>query len=158
MMASPITVSDVLAGLALILSAYSTWKTVRFNERQKSLLDGQEALNRRLLEREEAEANESKRAILGVEFFKVGSSNYRLKVYNKGKSAARDVRIEFPEGNEVFLASDIQDKFPLKELERHQSVELMAAFHMGSKATHPLRLRWADDAQAENEKMFYPVR
>ena len=153
-----LSTSDILAGLALVVSGISAWKTIKFNDQQKAMMEAQDALNKRLLAREDADAAEGKRAELGADFFKVGSSDYRLKIYNKGKSAARDVQIDFPEGNDVVDESDVEIKFPLKVLERHQSVELIVSFHMDSKSTHPLRLRWADDAKADNVKMFYPVR
>ena len=55
-MTIPFTPSDIIAGLALLLSAYAAWKTVQFNDRQKSLIESQEKLNQRLLEKEEADS------------------------------------------------------------------------------------------------------
>lgn len=152
-----LTPSDVLAGLAFLLSAFATWKTVQFNDRQRSLIESQELLNKRLLEKEEAEAGEEKKADLGATFIKLGSSNYRLKVWNKGKSAAKNVRIEFPSGNDVIVQSDIERKFPLESLDPFQSVELIAAVHMGSKSKHEVKLFWADGHSEENEKTTYPT-
>src|SRR5712691_346242 len=98
-MAISFTLSDFVAGLAFLLSAYATWKTVQFNDRQKSLIESQERLNQRLLEKEDAESTAEKKADLGATFIKLGSSNYRLKIWNKGRAPARNVLIEFPEGN-----------------------------------------------------------
>mgnify|MGYP001551015995 CR=1 FL=1 len=86
-----ITPSDILAGLALALSAYATWKTVSFNNKQKALMDTQARLNKRLLEREDQESKEERQADLGATFIKLGSTKYRLKIWNKGKAPARDV-------------------------------------------------------------------
>lgn len=115
-MAFTIAPSDVLASLALALSAYATWKTVSFNERQKTLIDSQERLNRRLLEREDQESREEKQADLGATFIKLGSTMYRLKIWNKGKAAAHNVQLEFPDGNDCVIDDDIQSKFPLEVL------------------------------------------
>ncbi len=156
-MAISLTLSDIVAGLALLLSAYATWKTVQFNDKQKSLIESQERLNRRLLEKEDAESNEEKKADLGATFIKLGSSNYRLKIWNKGKAVARNVSIEFPEGNDCLVESDIKGKFPLETLDTHQSVELIASVHMGTKSKHAIKLCWADDLGPANEKVVYPT-
>lgn len=155
MMAISFTVSDIAAGLAFMLSAYATWKTVQFNDRQKFLIESQQKLNQRLLEKEDAESISDKKADLGAAFVKLGSSKYRLKIWNKGKTAARNVSIEFPEGNDCIIESEIDAKFPLEVLETHQSVELIAAVHMGTKRKHAIKLLWVDDFSQSNEKVVY---
>jgi len=152
-----LTPSDIVAGLAFFLSAFATWKTVKFNNRQQSLIESQERLNKRLLEKEDAEAADEKKADLGTSFVKLGSSNYRLKVWNKGRGVARNVRLEFPSGNDVIVQSDVDRKFPLEVLDPFQSVELIAAVHMGSKAKHEIKLTWADNFSESNEKLTYPT-
>lgn len=151
------TPSDIVAGLAFFLSAYATWKTVQFNDRQKSLIESQERLNRRLLEKEDDETREERKANLGATFIKLGSNNYRLKIWNKGKATARNVSIEALEGGDCLIQSDIDGKFPLEILEMHQSVELIAAVHMGTKSKHPIKLCWSDDFNDMNEKVVYPT-
>lgn len=156
-MAIEINFGDIVASIALLLSGYATWKTFKFNERQKSLIESQEKLNNLLLEKEEQETESTKKADLGTTFLKIGSSKYKLKVWNKGKSPAKNVRIEFPEGNDVLIDSDIERKFPLETLDRHQSVELIAAVHMGSKSKHVIKLVWDDESGNDNEKITYPT-
>lgn len=155
----PVTIDagDVIAGLAFLLSGYATWQTVSFNKKQKSLVESQEKLNKLLLEKENEDSLREKRADLGASFIKLGSNKYRLKIWNKGASTARNVRIEFPEGNDVVIDSEVTDKFPMESLERHQSVELIAAVHMQTKRKHVVRLIWEDDAQSHNEKLSYPT-
>lgn len=152
-----IDAGDVIAGLAFLLSAYATWQTVSFNKKQKSLVESQERLNNRLLEKENEDALRERRADLGTSFIKLGSNKYRLKIWNKGAATARNVRLEFPEGNDVVINSEVTDKFPMESLERHQSVELVAAVHMQTKRKHVVRIIWEDDAQAYNEKLSYPT-
>jgi len=152
-----LTPSDVFAGLAFLLSLYATWKTVKFNDRQNSLIESQEKLNQRLLEKEDAELNEEKKADLGATFIKLGSTKYRLKIWNKGKGTARNVSIDFPEGNDCFIESDINSKFPLETLDSLQSVELIAAVCMGTKNKQVIKLCWSDDFSPKNEKIVYPT-
>lgn len=151
------SLSDIFAGVALLLSAFATWKTVKFNERQKSLIESQDQLNRRLLEKEDAEATGAQKADLGASFLKLGSSKYRFKVFNKGKATARNVRIAFPDGDDPFIQSDVDEKFPHEALEQHQSVELIAAVHMGTKSKHHVILTWDDEAGTDHSKSIYPT-
>ncbi|EOG5448631.1 hypothetical protein [Morganella morganii] len=157
MMSVSIDAGDVIAGLAFLLSAYATWQTVSFNKKQRSLVESQEKLNNRLLEKEDEDALKGKRADLGASFIKLGNSRYRLKIWNKGAATARNVRLEFPEGNDVVIDSEVTDKFPMETLERHQSVELIATVNMQTKRKHVVRLIWEDDAEAYNEKLSYPT-
>ena len=149
--------SDILATLALFLSGFATWKTLKFNEQQKSLIESQELLNRRLLQRDDTESQASKRAEMGATFVKFGPNSYRLTIWNKGKSAARNLRIEFPDGNECFIESEVQSKFPFEVFEPHQSVDLIAAVSMDTKSKHTISLSWSDNLQTHNEKTLYPT-
>lgn len=155
----PVTVDagDIIAGLALLMSAYATWRTTSFNEKQKSLIESQEKLNNLLLEKEESEAVIGKKADLGASFVKLGSNKHRLKIWNKGNATARNVRLEFPEGNDVLIQSDVDEKFPLESMEKFQSVELIASVHMGTKSKHVIRIVWEDDTHSHNEKLVYPT-
>ncbi|AOD15227.1 hypothetical protein VB151_18540 [Xanthomonas fragariae] len=148
---------DVIAVAAFLLSAYAAWKTYQFNEKQKGLIESQERLNKLLLEKEAGDASNTKRADLGANFIKLGSNQYRLKIFNKGKSAARNVSIEFPEGNDCLIDSDIEAKFPLERMDPHQSVELIAAVHMETKSKQVIKLYWSDDHAENNEKLVYPT-
>ncbi len=150
-----VSVSDVVAIIALALSGYALWTTSNFNKRQLSLIDSQEKLNARLLAQGETESLEGRKADVGASFVKLGTSKHRIKVFNKGKAAARNVRIEFPGGNEMVPGSEIRDKFPMEILEQHQAVELIAAVHMGTPRKQTVILRWEDEHSEANEKTVY---
>jgi hypothetical protein len=156
-MSVTIGAGDVIAGIALILSGYATWTTFRFNERQKSLIESQEKLNKLLLEKEKSEAVNEKKADLGASFISLGSSRVKLKIWNKGKAGARNIFIEFPGGNDVLIQSEIDEKFPLESLDPYQSVELIAVVHAGTKSKHAIKLVWSDDFSDRNEKIVYPT-
>jgi len=152
-----ISVGDCISGLALLLAGYATWKTAKFNERQESLIASQEKLNALLLDKETVVVANDKKADLGASFIKLGSSQHRLKIWNKGKAPARDVRIEFPDGNDVVVQSEINEKFPLESLDTFQSVELIAFVAMGTKRKHAIKLIWEDDFSDKNEKVLHPT-
>lgn len=152
-----VTAGDIIAGLALLLSTYATLQAINFNKKQKSLAEVQEKLNNLLLEKERTQAVSDKQADLGASFVKLGKYQYRLKVYNKGNVSARNVRLKFPEGNNVLIESEIDEKFPLECLERYQSVELIAAVDFQTKSKHTICLVWDDDVKKHNEKLVYPT-
>jgi hypothetical protein len=150
--------SSLVALAALILSAFATWRTFRFNARQEAFIENQEKLNQRLLERTEGEALAEKKADLGATFVRLGTnSGHRLKIWNKGKAVARNVRIEFPEENEILIESEIQEKFPYEALEPQQGIELLAVVSMGTKRKHAIRLIWDDDSSDNRSKVVYPT-
>jgi len=152
-----VSTGDVIATGALLLSAYATWMTFRFNQRQKQLIESQDRLNKLLLEKEAGEVLNAQKANLGATFIKIGSNNHRLKIWNKGKASARNVTLDFPEGNECLIQSDINSKFPLETLDTHQSVELIAVLSMDSKSKHAIKLIWSGDFNDHNEKVVYPT-
>lgn len=142
-------VANLIAGVALVFSIYTFI-------RQKSYADNQDKLNKILFEKELQASESDKRAELGASFMRVGSKNsYRLKVWNKGKTAAKNVSIEFPNGNNIIPDSELKAKFPLECLEPQAGVELIAAVHMGINPKHSVRLAWDDGAASRNEKTIH---
>lgn len=150
------SVSDVVSVLALLVSGYAIWTTASFNRRQIELVEGQKQLTAQQLKQGEADAIQAKSADLGANFVKVGD-RYRLKIFNRGRASARNVKVEFVEGRDTFISTDVEGKFPLEVLEPQQSIELIAAVHMQTKAKHTLRLLWVDDASETNDKTVYPT-
>ena len=149
-------ISNIISSLALGVSSVALWVTHNFNRRQKSLIESQEKLNRLLLEKELHASESDRMADLGASFARIGpKSSYRLKVWNKGKAAARNVSIEFPNGNDVIPDSELKDKFPLESLEPQAGVELIAAVHMGTSRKHVVKLAWDDGAASRNEKTIH---
>lgn len=153
-MSVSVTLGDVVAAVALILSIVATVTTIRFNGRQKSLIESQELLNQRLLAREENDAQLCRQADLSANLVKVGKS-WRLKIYNKGKAPARNVTIAWPEDEDLLTQSDVDSKFPLEVLEPQQGVDLFARVYLGSRSKHQIILHWSDDLAQSNEKTVY---
>lgn len=150
-----LTVGDVLASIALVLSIVSTVATIRFNSKQKSLIESQELLNQRLLAREEGDARADRQAVLRADLVKLAKTNWRLKIFNEGRAPARNVTIEPSSENELLIQSDIDSKFPLEVLEPMQGVELHARVYLGSKSKHAVTLRWEDEFTRDNEKTVW---
>lgn len=151
------TLENIISGLALLLSAYAVYKTIKFNQIQQDIDNIQNELNRLLLRKETNEALESSKADLAANFISLGKSNYKLKIFNKGKSVAKNVRIEFPEENTLLVTQDIESKFPLERLEQFQPVEIRAVVHLGSPSKIAIKLVWDDEIRIGNEKILYPT-
>ncbi len=138
--------SEAIAFVALMVAFYYGWQNSK--------------LTKQLLAKEAGEAEAKSRADLGANFVKFGKNNYRLKIFNRGSVAARNVRIELKHEDEedhCLSQREIASKFPHECIEPHQGVELFAAIHLGSKSKHPLKLIWDDDLRLNNEKMVYPT-
>ena len=156
-MLSQIDFSDIVALLAVGLSLYSMRKTFEFNKRQNEFAETANKLNSLLLEKESQDILDQKRADISANFIKVGQNKRRLKVFNKGKGLARNVRIEFPEGMGVLVSDDVQNKFPIPILEQYQSVELLAAVVFQSPSRMTIKLIWNDESGTDNEKTLTPT-
>lgn len=148
MMDLTITASDLIATTALLISAYVAWHQHSINRSQKKL-------NNLLLQQGESEALAERRANLGASFLSLGKNKHRLKVFNKGKATARNVRVEFPDGNKFVASGDIRQKFPLETLEQFQSVEVIALLTLGTDRKHHVKLIWDDDTDTDIEKSVY---
>lgn len=143
--------SAVVAFVALIVSMISIHKTNKFGETT-------DRLNRLLIEREQAEGITSKQADLSANIIQIGKTNYRLKIFNRGKGVANNVRLlDMDKENTVLIANDIQRKFPVPILEQHQYVDLAAAVTMGSGPRIHIKLIWDDETGKDYEKELTPV-
>ncbi|HIF9067569.1 TPA: hypothetical protein ACX6QT_000063 [Photobacterium damselae] len=156
-MAITVDFGDVIALLAFGMAVYSTKKTLDFNKRQKEFIETNDRLNKLLLRKEKQEAISAHQADLSANFICVGKNNRKLKVFNKGKATARNVRIEFPDGNPLLMESDIDQKFPIPILEQYQSVELIATYCMNSPSRMTIKLNWDDATGIGNEKILTPT-
>lgn len=145
------TASAVVALAALIVAVVSLRKTNKFGETT-------DRLNRLLIERETAEGVATKKADLSANMIKVGKNDHRLKVFNRGKGVARNVRLTDLNANDsILISSEISRKFPVPILEQHQWVEVIAANHMGAGPRVHIKLQWDDDTGAGHEKELTPT-
>lgn len=140
--------SELIAFLALLLSLYSTYKTIQFNKRQ-------DELTAKLIEKEEAESVDKKRAFLNATIIKLGQNNYRLKVWNQGKATAHNVHIQLLKNSDLLHPDFVNSIFPLESLEPYQSVEMPALVHMQTEYKHPLEITWSDEYDKQNRKVVY---
>jgi hypothetical protein len=145
--------STAIAFIALLVSIISLQKTNKFNARQSKLADTTERLNRLLIDRQFAEEMENKKADLSTNLYKRGQHSYSLKLYNKGKGTARNVRLfDLDSKNSILHHRNIEETFPVDMLEQHQSVDLIALVSMNSSRRTRVKVIWDDDAGQDHEK------
>lgn len=146
----------VVALLALGFSAYTFRKTHNLSQKQAELLEDQKRLNRMLVEKEEAEAISAKRADVSARMVRE-LKGAKVKVFNAGKAAARNVRLVTDESGAGFQLLN-RNVFPLETLEPQQGVDLPAAIHLNSPSKMPITLVWDDDTGDDHEKVVYLTR
>lgn len=146
----------VVALLALGFSVYTFRKTHNLSQKQAELLEDQKRLNRMLVEKEEAEAISAKSADVSARMVRE-LKGAKVKVFNAGKAAARNVRLVTDESGAGFQLLN-REIFPLETLEPQQGVDLPAAIHMGSPAKMPITLIWDDGTGNNHEKVVYLTR
>jgi hypothetical protein len=150
--------SDVIALIALLVSLYtvisSEVRSRKNNKEQEVIKDEQGRVRKLLLEKETKSAINEKRADLNANLVRIGTNKYRLKIFNRGKSEARQVELSFPDndGNEFLVMSEVNEKLPYEILYPQQSIELIAAIHLGSKAKYKIKISWSDEYQSINEQ------
>lgn len=152
-----ISAGDIIAGVALAIAIYSAWTTSRFNKRQMAFEETTERLNLLLIDREASETEAAKRADISANFYKAGKGDYRLKVFNRGKGTAKNVRFESLDDSRLFIESDVARYFPVPVLEQHASVELIGAVHLRSSSRAHIRLIWDDEAGQDHMKELHPA-
>jgi hypothetical protein len=141
----------VFSVLSAIGAGISIWRTR--NSRQIT-----DQLNVLMLERAQREASESQQAELGANFISIGSDKTRLRIFNRGKAPAYDVRLEFPDGYDPVEKNDVDTKFPMAILEKHQNVDLLCACHWGSPSKLKVKFFWKSPEGILQEKITEPTR
>ncbi len=145
-MSISISMSDVFAGLALIVSMIALWQNHKTNLLQKPLLDLQ-------LQKEKEELESKSKADIQARYFNVGSNKKKLKISNVGFCNARNVRLLFDEESGTpLIPDDVQSKFPINVLEPKNSIDLIVVDHMGTPRKHSIFVEWDDDFKLDNTK------
>lgn len=108
-------------------------------------------INDLILRKERKEASKESMADVSANFVKLGNSNIKLKVFNKGNALAQNVNIIIPDGNQIIPEHEIKEKLPIK-LEQHQCVELLAITHMNIPRKIKCLISWEDIHSIENKK------
>ncbi|ENU5816463.1 hypothetical protein ACE34P_004092 [Vibrio fluvialis] len=141
--------SDLIAFLALIISGYATYKTLKFNKRQEAFSERQDQLHRILIKNEQEQELLSKKADLRVT--KSGKYNGVIKIKNVGSSTAINLTMEAPESENFFINNVLNNKFPV-DLKSQCVVEVPYDVSPQGQREQLLILKWSDGVRKLNEK------
>lgn len=150
-----ITLTDITAFSALILSCYVAKKQFRFNKVQEKALESQKKLHELQIEIENLKLSQIKKAELNARVIRLGTANYRIKIWNQGEGIATNVRVEVSPKSNFLMPSELKEKFPFEELGKHGSIELCAAVDTCTRPKECLEIYWDDDSGKDNHKKAY---
>lgn len=95
------------------------------------------------------EEEDSKKAQICGNIIKYDKGKRVLKVYNKGKAPAKNIRIEGIDENKFYIHG--MDLLPYELLNPQDSFELNILLYAGSPKTLKLKYLWDDATQDNNE-------
>jgi len=139
---------EILSLIVSVTALLGSAVTYLMHERR---LKAQEAkINVYQLRKFEEEEREAKKAIIRANMIKGERGKRTIKVYNKGKATARNVRffVEGAEGDDLFIGNN---PFPMSFMNEHDAVDLVIHLHSGSPDQVIIRLEWEDDFFINNE-------
>lgn len=144
-------ISNIIAALALVLSVYSVTKTIAFNKRQEQFSKVTDELNKLLLREKQKEAIAVYSANISAKFVRLANDRTILKIYNQGKSLARNVNIQFLETDNSFGIGFLAQKLPI-DLEEHQHVDFPVSLSLNSPRKVKCILTWEDETGSQNKE------
>lgn len=140
-------------GFAGLLVALAGWLYTWYVDRKVKTQEI--ALNDLQIKKYKEEEAESKRAIIEANVYKSGKGSWKMKVYNKGKSSAKNIR---------FISDDIEKEnsgidiytpngtFPYPLLHPQTSFELTVVLYIGHNPVPKIKFIWDDDYGENQER------
>lgn len=146
----------VMAICAFILTVIGVWKFYLSHKKQKMNESGYKSHGVVSSPSPHGAKVEAKIADLKAAFVQTGRIQYKLHIWNQGNATARNVRFEYEPSGGIFIASEVNEKFPLdiEALGDDYPVKLIAARTLGSDLKHPITLTWDDDSGDNHKKQI----
>lgn len=126
----------------------------RLNEQQHQLNEQQKQINEYQLQKNNEEALEKKQAIIEANVYKAGKSNWKMKIYNRGKAKATNIDFEsesLDNDDRINLIGD-PNMFPLPSLLPQGSIELEVMLCIGHQSIHRMKFTWNDESGTERSQ------
>lgn len=135
-----------IAGLILsIIAILFSWRVYYIHDRK--IKKQERLLNEYQLNKIEKEKEESLRAIIEANVVKAGKGDKIIKVYNKGKSIARDVEVFLPEVHEIQVA---ENPCPI-DIIPQSGIEISLFLLGGYPKKIEITCKWKDNFKDDNE-------
>lgn len=135
-------VDQLLSWAALLFSGIAIFVAMRVQRRQPELIEKQIAE----LERGRKEHHKAQVVIRLERGDTWAGARGMLTIYlfNEGPAEARDIDIQFPDGNSPIPEAEAQAKLPIEVLQAGGSFELVAAVSKGNAPPYKVVLTWRD--------------
>ena len=144
-------IAEAIAAISILVSIIALFVTLKSTRASERLSEREIELVRFQLGKAQKEVENERKAEVSARLYKVERNTWRLKVFNTGPAEAKNVRLILDDQNEIVSAGAVSDKFPMARMERHQTVEIRTAVHMGSPPKEWLHLMWDDSSGIDRE-------
>lgn len=134
----------LVAVMGAVTGLTSLVRTRRIAEKQLEFQAIAAALAKRQLQAVERQEDAQSKADVTVELVKVGRTDFRFVLSNRGAAPATDVdfKIAKDSPDDPLVRNECERKLPYPQLEPGQSFTLIAALHMGSAMKYATHLTW----------------
>lgn len=144
--------SIIISVLALIISVKLYFIQKGFYDLEKDLASLDKKVKKMAIEREEGEIRNNKMADLFVSYVRLDTKKERLRIKNKGKSSAKNIRFEIIEDPGIDIHT--QGTFPFEQLDPEGIIELIAGTSMETGPKLKIQLIWDDDYEIDRTKEY----
>lgn len=150
-------IEPYLPYVVLFLIFYIIYKKFRYHQLKKDYESLQLQMDRVLL-REQAElAQEGEKADLEAVFVKSDHDSHpKLRIRNVNRALAKNIRIDFPNGNNLLLKKEVDAIFPIDSLNSHKEILLSIAVYNNAPRRIAIELTWDDGYNMNNTKHLTP--
>lgn len=155
-------IATAIAFLALVVSAVALHRAGRANkiaEEANELAQAPATLAKVQLEQEEARRHKTSVSLELVKRQTLGANgrpltSYRFRLTNEGEAVSREAGFEILTAGNPLMSQDYASKLPAA-LAPRQSIEVMAAVHMGSPSRYDAVVFWTnpDGSQERQERV-----
>lgn len=133
--------SFLLSLMAIVGTIFTYFKHDRKIKAQEKLINAYQ------LGKIEEEKIQKRQAVVRASLI-VGNKGHRiLRIYNKGKATARNVRLIINDEPDYLYATN---PFPFPALNEHENVDLNIQLHMGSPDNISFEILWDDEYKSNN--------
>jgi hypothetical protein len=143
-----VSLHEILTLLVAVIGAVtglmSLVRTRRIAEKQLEFQAITAALAKRQLEALERQEDAQNKADVTVDLVRVGRTDFRFVLSNRGGAPATDVNFEIAKDSpdDPLVRNECERKLPYRKLEPGQSFTLIAAFDTGSAMKYATLLTW----------------
>ncbi len=150
----------LVAAIGAITGVTSLVRTRVIETKQLEFQAVAAALAKRQLKALEKEQSARDKSDVIVDLVKVGRSDFRFVLSNRGGATALNVnfRVAADSPDDPLVQNECDRKLPYPKLEAGQSFTLIAALHMGSAMRYPTHVSWQNaDGSTEAREIYVAV-